>query len=85
MRDLGLKTRSFILGLVVLIAAGMAGSVAFGQGWRGDVMITVINDKFVAIPATGSRIEENFGVNETVQHTAARRQIGFAQTSAQLS
>ena len=84
MRHLDLKIRPFIFGFVVLIAAVMAGSVAFGQGWRGDVMITVVNDKLVAIPAAGSRIEENLGANETVQNNAARGQTGFAQTSTRL-
>lgn len=77
-------TKPGIVRLVVLVALVMSGSFAFGQGWRGDVMITVVNDKLVAIPAAGSRIEESLGANETVQNTAARGQTGFAQTSTRL-
>lgn len=38
----------------------------FAQGHQGDVMITVVKDKVVALPAAGSVVEEGLSVNETI-------------------
>lgn len=71
--------------LITLVAGLFASSgIAQGQGRHGDVMVTVANDKVIALPAGGSAIEEGLGANETVQKTAARGQTGFALTSTRL-
>ncbi|HET7439282.1 MAG TPA: hypothetical protein VFJ56_07265, partial [Nitrospira sp.] len=72
--------------LLIMLVAGLFASsgIAYGQGRHGDVMVTVANDKVIALPAGGSAIEEGLGANETVQKTAARGQTGFALTSTRL-
>lgn len=56
----------------------------FAQGHQGDVMITVVKDKVVALPAAGSVVEEGLSVNETIITAAARGPAGLAQTSSRL-
>jgi hypothetical protein len=70
----------FLLAIVVF----MHPSPAIAQGHQGDVMITVVKDKVVALPAAGSVVEEGLSVNETIITTAARGPAGFAQTSNRL-
>ena len=57
---------------------------AFTEGLFTDVLITVSKDKVVAVPASGSIVEEGLGANEKIIVTAARGQAGFAQTSSRL-
>jgi hypothetical protein len=71
---------SFTLAVGLLFLSGTAHS----QGRQGDVLVTVANDKIIALPPGGGDIEEGLGVNETVATTAARGQTGFAQTSTRL-
>lgn len=72
--------------LPICIIAGLmfTASMAYRQSRRGDVMITIMNGKLLGIPASGSRIEEGLGVNETVADATVRGQTGFAQTAARL-
>src|SRR6476620_2564889 len=73
----------------LLLIALAAGVFAFngtvdGQGRHGDVLVTVTNEKVIALPAGGGALEEALGVNESVINLAARGQIGVAQTSTRL-
>jgi hypothetical protein len=71
--------------LVILAAAFCLFSIpTFGQGRFGDVTVTVVKDKIVALPAGGRAIEESLSLGETVVKTDSRGQTGFVQTSARL-
>lgn len=49
--------------LPICIIAGLmfTASMAYSQSRRGNVMITIMNEKLLGIPASGSRIEEGLG------------------------
>lgn len=80
-----MNQRNRLLACLVMVATlEVSSGITHGQGRIGDVMITVINEKVVVIPAAGSRIEEELGDNESVMNTTARGQTGCAQTSARL-
>jgi hypothetical protein len=70
--------------LTLLTASVVCHDAAEGQGRHGDVLVTVTNEKVIALPAGGNGIEEALGVNESVIVTAAKGQTGFAQTSSRL-
>ena len=79
---MNLRLSSFLLIAVVGLLASNA--TVNSQGRQGDVLVTVTNDKIMALPAGGSAIEEGLAVNERVEKTLARGQTGFAQTSDRL-
>ena len=58
--------------------------IAAAQGHRGDVMVAVMKDKVVAVPAGGSGVEESHGMSESVITTETRGQTAFTQTSDRL-
>ncbi|HEY7130379.1 MAG TPA: hypothetical protein VH332_11935 [Nitrospira sp.] len=71
--------------ILTLLASPLAFQATVdGQGRHGDVLVTVANDKVIALPAGGAAIEEALEVNESVVSAAARGQTGFAQTSTRL-
>jgi hypothetical protein len=76
----------FHLLIVIASVAGIHASLdqAHGQGRYTDVMVTVVNEKVVALSGGGSGIEESLGMGETVVSSDARGQTGFAQTSSRL-
>jgi hypothetical protein len=78
------RRRSYLLLLTLAAVLSVSLSTARGQGRHGEVMVTVANDKVIALPPAGSSIEEGLGLNETVESTAARGQSSFAQTSIRL-
>ncbi len=71
--------RSSIL-LIAVVGLLASNATVNSQGRQGDVLVTVTNDKIMALPAGGSAIEEGLAVNERVEKTLARGQTGFAQT-----
>lgn len=71
---------ALLLALLCILHVGSA----YAQSRQTDVMVTVANNKVVALPAAGSVVEESLGVNETIVTTAARGPAGFAQTSSRL-
>ena len=77
------RVSSFML-LALLAGSFASQGTVDGQGRHGDVLVTVSNEKVIALPAGGGAIEEGLAVNETVMKTAARGQTGFAQTSDRL-
>lgn len=62
----------------------LSSDLARTEGLYTDVLITVVKDRVVALPSSGSTVEEGLGANEKVITTAARGPAGFAQTSSRL-
>ena len=70
--------------LPLIIMISLAPTSASAQVRQIDVLVTVVKDRIVALPGSGSPVEEPLGVNETLVTTAAQGPAGFAQTSRRL-
>lgn len=75
-------TSRAMLPLIIVVAIGSNSAVA--QVRQVDVLITVVKDRVIALPGSGSPVEEPLGVNETIVSTAAQGPIGFVQTTRRL-
>ncbi|MBK9305530.1 MAG: hypothetical protein IPM58_00175 [Nitrospira sp.] len=69
--------------LLLLIVGFGSGPVA-AQVHPIEVLVTIVEDKVVALPGGGSPVEEALGVNESIVTTAAKGPAGFVQTSRRL-
>lgn len=69
---------------VIWLALGFMDIPAMAQNRSGDVMVTVLKEKVVALPSSGSGVEEALGMSEEVVKTGARGPTGFIQTSDRL-
>jgi hypothetical protein len=70
--------------LPLVIIVSLVSSSAFAQARQVDVLITVVKDRVVAIPGSGSPVEEPLGVNETIVTIAAQGPAGLARTTRRL-
>ncbi|MDP1770384.1 MAG: hypothetical protein Q8L74_16485 [Nitrospirota bacterium] len=76
--------------LTFRLLCGLAGSLclfagmAVTQSHAGDVTVAVMQGKVIALPSSGTGMEESLGLNETVIVTEARGHTAFAQTSNRL-
>jgi hypothetical protein len=74
-------SRTVLLILAIVLALTPE---SHARGRLGEVLITVLKDKLVAVARTGRAVEEGLGLNETVMKTDSERLTGFAYTSNRL-
>ena len=67
---------------IITIMVSMVSSAASAQVRQVDVLITVVKDRIVALPGSGSPVEKPLGVNETIIATTAQGPAGLPRRPA---